>query len=39
MRNKKVTMNNEPLTLNPKIMELYHHRELIGSLNAFAKAI
>ena len=21
------------------IMELYHHRELIGSLNAFAKAI
>jgi hypothetical protein len=37
MRNKKVTMNNEPLTLNPKIMGLYHHRDLIGSPSSFIK--
>ena len=33
----KVTMNNEPLTMNPK-MELYHHRNLIGSPSSFIKA-
>jgi hypothetical protein len=32
----KVTMNNEPLTMNPK-MGLYHHRDLIGSREAFIK--
>jgi hypothetical protein len=36
MRNKKVTMNNEPLTMNPK-MGLYHYRDLIGSPSAFLK--
>ena len=34
----KVTMNNEPLTMNPK-MGLYHHRDLIGSPSAFVKVI
>ncbi len=32
-------MNNEPLTQNHIIMGLYHHRNLIGSPNAFIKAI
>ncbi len=34
----KVTMNNEPLTMNPK-MGLYHHRDLTGSPSSFIKLI
>lgn len=35
--NQGVALHCEPLTLNSQIMELYHHRDLIGSPSAFLK--